>query len=332
MPELRKITARAPSNLAFVKYWGRKDEVLAIPTNGSVSVALDGMHSTTTVEFSDAQKEDSMVLNGKALSGFALERVTEQLDRIRNMAKIQLKARVVSTNSFPTGTGLSTSASGFAALTLAGTKAAGLELSEKELSIFARQSSSGSACRSIPAGFCEWYDGTTSETSFAESFLPPEHWDLSFLAAVVSSKPKHLPSTIGHRGAQTSPFFETRDSLMPNRIKKVKKYLKEKDFALLGEAMEAEALELHAIMLTQKPALIYWSAGTVALMQMCQKWREDGVIEAYFSVNTGQDIYFMVRRKDEELLKTILQKTGMVKELILNHPGMGARIINKHLF
>lgn len=328
----KKATAVAPSNLAFIKYWGRKDEELFLPANGSVSVALDGMKTTTTVEFSDDFTTDSVTLNGLLLEGFGLARVVKHLDRIRDLAQIGQKVRVVTNNSFPTGTGLSTSASGFAALTMAACAAVGLELSSKELSILARKSSSGSACRSIPDGFSEWYDGDSSETSYAESFLPADYWDLSFVVAVVSDKPKHVPSTVGHASAQTSPFFETRRSLMPGRIEKTKELLKKKDFTALGELVEAEALELHTIMLTQKPALIYWSPGTVVLMQTCQKWREEGEIEAYFSLNTGQDMYFMVRSKDEAKLVSMLEQTGIVKEIIINHPGKGAVLSDDHLF
>src|SRR3989338_6357678 len=140
-----KATAIAPSNIAFIKYWGRKDEALRLPENGSISMNLNNLLTTTTVEFSPAFTGDSFSLNGVE-DAEEQQRVIKHLDRIRQAAKIAEKARVVSRNNFPTGTGLSSSASGFAALTVAGAKAAGLNFSEKELSILARQGS-GSACR-----------------------------------------------------------------------------------------------------------------------------------------------------------------------------------------
>src|SRR3989304_6673895 len=169
---MNKATAIAPSNIAFTKYWGRKDEVLRLPENGSISMCLSDLLTTTTVEFSENYTKDEVIINGGGLEAGEAERVIKHLDRVRKMANISLKAKVVSNNNFPTGTGLSSSSSGFAALTLAASKAAGLNLSEKELSILARQGS-GSACRSIPDGFVEWLDGDTNETSYAVSLYPP---------------------------------------------------------------------------------------------------------------------------------------------------------------
>src|SRR3989344_2976508 len=155
-----KETAIAPSNIAFTKYWGRKDELLRLPENGSVSMSLSNLLTTTTVEFSKDYEKDEVIINGKTPKDIEIERVVTHLDRVRKLAKINLKAKVSSNNNFPIAVGLSSAASGFAALTLAASKAAGLNLSEKELSILARQAS-GSACRSIPNGFVEWLDGNT---------------------------------------------------------------------------------------------------------------------------------------------------------------------------
>src|SRR3989344_8520297 len=151
-----KAKAVAPSNIAFVKYWGRKDETLRLPENGSISMNLSGLQTTTIVEFSDKLEEDEIIING-VKEDLENNRAVKHLDRVRGLANIKTKAKVVTENNFPTGTGLSSSASGFAALTLAAAVAAGLKLSEKELSILARQGS-GSACRSIPDGFVEWLD------------------------------------------------------------------------------------------------------------------------------------------------------------------------------
>jgi diphosphomevalonate decarboxylase len=144
-----KATAKAPANIAFVKYWGKKDSSIRLPLNSSVSMNLDNVFTITTVEFSPYLAKDKIEIVGEKLSGEGIKRVVSHLDRIRKLAKIKQKARVKTKNNFPKGSGIASSASGFAALTLAATKAAGLDLSEKELSILARLGS-GSACRSIP--------------------------------------------------------------------------------------------------------------------------------------------------------------------------------------
>src|SRR3982074_336513 len=142
-----KATALAPSNIAFIKYWGKKDEDLRLPENGSISMNLSNLLTTTTVEFDPNYKDDEIFINDDLDYLMARKRVIAHLDRIRSKAKIKDKAKVVSKNNFPSGTGLSSSASGFAALTVAAASAAGLKLSEKELSVLARLGS-GSACRS----------------------------------------------------------------------------------------------------------------------------------------------------------------------------------------
>jgi len=146
-----KATAIAPSNIAFTKYWGRKDEILRLPENGSISMCLSNLLTTTTVEFSPNYTKDEITINGGGLEENEAERIIKHLDRVRKLANTNHKAKMVSNNNFPSGTGLSSSASGFAALSLAASKAAGLDLNEKDLSILARLGS-GSACRSIPSG------------------------------------------------------------------------------------------------------------------------------------------------------------------------------------
>lgn len=324
-----KVTAVAPSNIAFTKYWGKKDEVLRLPENGSVSMNLSNLLTTTTVEFSDKYKGDEIIVDGIQEEGPS-KRAIQHLDRVRKLANIDKKAKVVSNHNFPSGTGLSSSASGFAALTLAASKAAGLDLAEKELSILARQGS-GSACRSIPGGFVEWLDGDTSDTSYAVSIFPPNHWKIVDVVAVVSTGKKDVPTSAGHKTAQSSPFMKVRLISMKEKNKKVKKLIEQKKFSEFGELLEAEALELHAIMLTQKPALIYWTPGTLQIMKLTAHWKAQG-LPVYFTINTGQDIHLICEQKNVEAVKSKLKELEEVKAIIVNTPGEGARLTNQHLF
>src|SRR3989344_7712795 len=203
-----KATAVAPSNIAFIKYWGKRDEDLRIPLNSSISMNLSNLLTTTTVEFNPDFKKDLIIINDQE-EGDEGSRVIKHLDRIRKLAKIKHKAKVISKNNFPTGTGLSSSASGFAALTLAASKAADLSLSEKELSILARQGS-GSACRSIPDGFVEWLDGNTNETSYAVSLYPPSFWDLSIVVVLAGSEEKSVLTSEGMQLVKSNSFYPVR--------------------------------------------------------------------------------------------------------------------------
>ena len=182
---MSKTTIKASSDIALVKYWGKKDEVLRLPENGSISIVLDGLDTITTVEFDESIFADSVQIQGDVidLSSREHRRVIKHLDRIRALAGVSLKAKVVSENTFPRGTGLSSSGSGMAALTYAATKALGLELSEKELSILSRQAS-GTACRCACGGFVEWLDGDTSDTSYSHTVFNADYFDIRDVVAV----------------------------------------------------------------------------------------------------------------------------------------------------
>ena len=324
-----KATAVAPSNIAFIKYWGKRDEGLRIPMNGSISMNLSNLLTTTTVEFSPNFKKDVIIVNNKQEVNEGI-RVIKHLDMVRSLANIKYKAKVVTKNNFPTSTGLSSSASGFAALTLAASNAASLNLSEKVLSILARQAS-GAACRSIPDGFVEWLDGDRNETSYAVSLFPPNYWDIVDVVVIVSKNKKEVSTTEGQRLANSSPFFPVRLARIKDKIKLIKKYMQEKNFPLFGELVEQEALELHAIMLTSIPPLIYWLPETINVMHAVQKWRNEG-LEVYFTVNTGQNIHLICQKKDAKLVVKKAKEISEVQNTIINYPSNGAHLVSTHLF
>lgn len=324
-----KATAVAPSNIAFIKYWGRTDEDLRLPANSSISMNLSELLTRTTVEFSPDFQSDAVTVNGKT-DPVTSERVCHHLDRVRKLAKVNFSARVVSENSFPSSTGLSSSAAGFAALTVAAVAALDLRLTEKELTVLARFGS-GSAARSIPDGYVEWITGKNSESSYAYSLFPPEYWDICDIVAVVSNKKKIVPTSEGQRFAESSLFFKTRLDRIVNKISRIKKYLDEKDFQRFGELVEEEALELHAIMLTSNPPLIYWLPETVQLIHGIRELRSAG-LPIFFTLNTGQDVHILCKSADARETEKQLQNRPEVKKLYVNHPAKGARVVNTHLF
>lgn len=327
-----KKTAIAPSNIAFIKYWGKKDEVLRLPENGSIAMCLSNLLTTTTVEFSKDFTKDSVQLlkDNKLITpdDEFVEKAIKHLDRIRKIAKTLDRAKIVTHNNFPASTGLSASASGFAALTVAGAAAAGLKLTEKELSIIARQGS-GSACRSIPDGFVEWLDGDTSENSYAKSIYPPDYWDLVDVVAIVSTDKKDIATSLGQKTTGTNPFFPARQSHMKEKITQIKKYMKEKNFGEFGKLIESEALELHAIFLTS--GLLYLLPESLAVIKEVRKWRAAG-LEAYFTLNTGQNVHIICEAKNEGKVIAKLKKLSYVKEIISNTPSIGTHLSESHLF
>lgn len=323
-----KATAIAPANIAFIKYWGKEDRNLRLPTNDSISMNLSNLLTTTTVLFDRLFTEDSVLIDNQK-NQVSSKRVIEHLDRIRKLAGVKLKAKVVSVNNFPTSRGLSSSASGFAALTLAGSAALGLKLSEKELSALARLGS-GSAARSIPSGFVEWKKGDSHANSYASSLYPKNWWKILDIVAVVGMEKKDIPTSEGQKFADDNPFFRTRLQLLPAKITRLKKYLQEKNFTLFAELVEEEALELHAIMLTSRPSLIYFLPQTITIIKEVRSWRSEGVA-AYFTLNTGQDVHILCQEKDKETVLERLENLS-VKKIIVNYPADGAKSTGAHLF
>ena len=326
----QKATALANANIAFVKYWGNRDAVRRVPLNDSISMNLDHATTTTTVEFDAALNEDQVVIGGAEAQGAARNRVIVHLDRVRALAHVETKARVESRNSFPAGAGIASSASGFAALTVAATRAAGLDLNERELSMLARQGS-GSACRSVPAGFVEWIAGSGSADSHAVSIAPPSHWDLRDVIAIVSTQEKQIGSTAGHAAAATSPFLATRVGALPVRFHRVRRAVLAKDLSLLGPALEEDALELHFVAMTSRPPVFYWTPGMVRVIQAAQRWRAEG-LAVYFTLDAGPTVHLICESKDADQVTARTREIADVQQVIVNAPGGAAHLIDDHLF
>lgn len=301
-----KATAQAPANIAFIKYWGRRDKLLRLPYNPSISMNLSACTTTTTVEFSNDFETDTVT------EGFGTERIIEHIDRIRKIAGSHDKAHVSTANSFPMSAGIASSASGFAALTLAAAAALALHLSEKELSALARLGS-GSACRSIPDGFVKW------EGDYAYSLYPPDYWDLRDIIVVTQNTAKEVSSSAGHDNVKTSPFFEKRLQEIPKRIQKIEIALAEKNFKMFGELIEEDCLDMHHVMATQNPPLLYWNNETRNIMDIIKKRS----VPAYFTIDAGPNVHVICEGKDEQNVIELLKG----KTIIINSPAKGAHLI-----
>ena len=320
-----KATAIACANIAFIKYWGQRDAELNLPANSSLSMNLAGLTTVTTVEFSPDYDDDVVILDGREETGAARQRIVAHLDRVRAMAGLGARARVISRSSFPVGAGLASSASGFAALSLAASRAAGLELSERELSILARFGS-GSACRSVPGGFSEWTAGASNEESFARQVAPPEHWKLRDVIAIVSRAHKRVGSTEGHVRAPTSHFYQARVASVADRLAQAKTALLKKDLVTLGRIMEEDAISMHAVMMTSRPPIYYWLPSSVRLIHEVQSWRAGG-LEVYFTFDAGPNAHLICQAADQAEVERRLEDMEEVLEVIVSGPGPAAQVI-----
>lgn len=315
--------ARAHADIALIKYWGKQDEVLRLPVNDSLAISLEALSTTTKVTFDDSLESDQVVIGGQEFEANSKQatRVIKHLDRIRDLAGEKRHARVESKNSFPSGTGLSSSGSAFAALTMAATKALGLKLSTKQLSFLARQGS-GSACRSVTGGIVQWFKGSDSDSSYSKTVFAHDYWDIRDVIAVVSDQTKLVSSTAGHKLAPTSPLFKARLSHVEDRLKQVKKAIMQKDFQALGEAVEQECFEFHAIAMTSRPSLFLWLPGSVAVFLAVRALRDQGV-PAYATVNTGHNIQVLTLCEYESKVARALKSTPGVKSIIRSKISAG---------
>jgi diphosphomevalonate decarboxylase len=326
---MSKATAVANPNIAFIKYWGKIDEKLNLPANRSVSMNLAALTTVTTVEFRPGLRVDTVSINDRPANGQALDRVTRHLDRVRSLAGTSIRARVASRNDFPAGTGLASSSSAFAALSLATAQAVGLELSERDLSRLARLGS-GSACRSVPAGFCLW-EGKSDETSFARQVAKPEHWDLVDVIAIVSLGHKEVGSQDGHTLAPTSPLHKARLAAVPGWLSVVLEGIERRDLAAMGPSLEKEALAMHGVMMTSSPSLLYWTAGTVTVLQAVRTWRSGG-LAVYCTLDAGPNVHCLCEAKDALEVERRLRNLEGVVDVLVSGVGEGVRLVAYHLF
>jgi len=320
-------TAIANPNIAFIKYWGDKDPSLRIPANGSISMNLDNLYSKTTVSYEPTLARDELILDGRVPGDIAVERVTRFLDHVRQLAGISDYARVTSENNFPTGAGIASSASAFAALSLAASSAAGLHLDESALSRLARRGS-GSACRSVPAGFVEWQAGEDDGSSFAFSIGPPEHWQLHDCIAIVSQEHKETGSRDGHLLAQTSLLQDARIADTSRRLDLCRQAILKRDFQAFAEIVELDSSLMHAVMMTSQPRLIYWQPATLAVMQAVIAWRRRGT-PVCFTIDAGPNVHVITPGDhSSRVIADLIQIPGVSKVLV-SRPGGGVRLSNE---
>lgn len=324
-----KKTACAFSNIAFIKYWGVTNSALRIPFNNSISMNLSNLKTITTVEFSPQREDDEIIIDGQE-NQKVNKRIVDHLNRIRVLSKSSYFAKVVSQNNFPASSGLSSSASGFAALTLAATAAINLNLTEKELSIQARIGS-GSASRSIPGGFVQWQKGDSSDNSYAYTLFPQSYWSIVDVVAIISDRTKTISTTEAQSNVLTSPFIEERLKRIEDKITNLKKAISERNFIKFGEIIESECLEFHSIVMTQTPALIYLFPQTLALMHLTRELRFQG-LQVYFTLNTGHNVHLICQEKDKDKLVDKLSKLDFIKKTIINFPAGKATLLSDHLF
>ncbi|HEX2252438.1 MAG TPA: diphosphomevalonate decarboxylase [Thermoanaerobaculia bacterium] len=336
---VRRATVTAPANIAFVKYWGARDLARAVPVNPSISMTLARCVSRTSVERLDGAGADEVWLAaGPAEVGAAAaapidpgeafrRRVTAHLGELRRRLGVEgQRYRVTTANSFPAAAGIASSASGFAALAVAVAAVAGRQAAPEELSALARASGSGSASRSVLGGYVEWpAPGSPEDDPRAVQLAPADHWDLRDVIAVVESGAKEVSSLDGHRRAASSPHFARRLELLPERLRRVRRAIAERDVHALGETIEEEAIELHLVAMSSHPPVYYWNPGTVEVLAAVRALRASGV-PAWSTMDAGANVHVLCPPEAEEAVAERLGRVAAVERLIRDGVGAGPRV------
>ena len=322
------VVVQAQPNIALVKYWGKRDEVLNLPAVGSLSITLNRLWTRTGVRFVPGQSGDRVRLNGRS-DDVAARRVSAFLDLLRQRAGIDWGAEVDSHNNFPTAAGLASSASGFAALALAAACSLGLGLEPKELSALARRGS-GSAARSVFGGFVEWAHGQRAdgEDSIARPLRGCDHWPLRVVVAVTSTVSKAIGSTQGmRRTAATSPYHRAWIDTQETDLDAARIAIMARDFEALAAVSEHSCLKMHALAMAATPGLLYWNGATLEAIHAIRSLRDNGV-PVFFTVDAGPQVKAVCLPEAAEAVAIALGAITGVLDVIECGLGEGAHVLS----
>lgn len=309
-------TARAFTNIALIKYWGKKNQQLKLPWTNSLSLTLDRFYTDTTSEIIDSDK-DVIYLNESLLDEQKSKRIVNYLNNTRKQFGFTEHFKINSINHVPTSAGFASSASGFAALAASIDQTMDLKLTKTQLSILARNGS-GSASRSIYGGFVEWIAGDNNENSYAVPIDENPDIDLEVLSVVVNQKAKKISSTIGmEKSVETSPFYPNWVKLVSSETIEIKEAIKQKDIQKIGEIAEHNAMSMHALTLSANPAFTYFEPKTVEIIHLIQELRQKGIM-AYVTIDAGPNVKILGTHKSIEQVKTYLNNLSDVTTVVAN--------------
>jgi len=311
------VVVRANANIALIKYWGKRDEALLLPTKSSLSVTLDGLVTETRIAFYDGES-DSVRLDGDVLSGEKAKKITQFLDLFRKQFSVSRRFMIFSSNSFPTAAGLASSASGFAALAYGLDKLCETGLDDRGLSILARQGS-GSASRSLFGGFAVWHKGVLADgsDSFGEQLFGESHWsEFRLLVVLLTQEEKSVSSRDAMRCSQaTSPSYGEWVKVSEQRIPAMQRAIGARDFETVGVLAEEDCLGMHQTMHDSIPSTNYWLPASVAVMDAVRTLRDEG-FSCYFTMDAGANVKILCLDSVAELVREQIAEIEGVQGII----------------
>ncbi|MBG9983184.1 diphosphomevalonate decarboxylase [Aerococcaceae bacterium DSM 111020] len=312
---------RAHTNIALIKYWGKRDQELYLPMTSSLSLTLESLYTDTKVLFSPNLKNDTFTLNYQKQSQEETKKIIRFVDLFRKESGIHLPVSIESINHVPTAAGLASSASAFAALSAAINDALQLNFSSEKLSTFSRQGS-GSSTRSLFGGLAMWHRGYGhhSDSSYAEE-IDSADWDIGMLIVVINSQQKKISSRIGMQHTiESSPFYELWPREVEQDLDQMLQAIKQRDIDAMGRIAEHNAMKMHATMLAANPSFNYFEPKTLVAINKVQQMRDQG-LSCYYTMDAGPNVKILCPFSQIEQIKKILMEDFNEDQLIISLPG-----------
>lgn len=313
-------TAIAQPNIALIKYWGKRDVARNLPAVGSISITLCDLFTRMRVEFDAQLSADELTVNEMPDAGM-LPRLSACLDRVAGPRRSS--ARITSTCNFPIAAGLASSASSFAALTVAGAAASGREPGVDELASLAGRAS-GSAARSLLGGFVEL--SNSDDDIQVRELLTPADWPLAVVVAITQPGPKRVGSTEAMEiSRKTSPFYTRWVDGQEQDLATARAAVLERDFDRLSAIAEHNCLKMHSIMWASRPPVVYWNAATMRCLQTVRQLQGDGT-PVFFTIDAGPQVKAVCLPEAAGRVEAALRATPGVVDIMSSGLGAGARL------
>lgn len=332
---MKKIGWRSPSNIAFVKYWGKGPG--QIPCNASISMTLNAAYTDTVIELHEKHRNDievSYFFEGKINPDFE-RKILVYLEQTKDFYPVlrEHALTIRSENSFPHSTGIASSASAFGALALGLLSASGYEEGDfNQRASFLARLGSGSACRSIYGGYNLWgkLDGQSNpsdEYAVPLTEIHPDFQQMNDAILIVDDTPKKVSSSAGHHLMKDHWYAKNRFAQADFHAKEMIKILKTGDFQQFSSVIEQEALALHAMMMTSAEAYMLLKPGTIRAIEEVRKLRNEYKLKICFTLDAGPNVHVIYPKDDEKQIVSYLEDhlRSQVKEIIYDSMGNGPK-------
>lgn len=323
---MTKCTAQAHAIQGLIKYHGLKDQKLRLPYHDSISVCVQKLTTTTTIETSRDFAEDSMEINGSTPQEKEAARILAVINPLRKLAKSKAHFKMKSSNSLPKGKGLGFSAAAFAAVAYATNNVLGLNLDSGHLSEYARLGA-GSASRSLVGGFSIWY-AKRNGRSYARQLDDGARLKLAMGIVPIESQVK---TDMAHEESVKSPFFSSRVKEVNPMLKQMQLAIKKCDLDTICQLTETESLNLHAVTMTGSNSLILMSPDTIRIIQRIRQLRLEDHIPVWYSLDTGPSVFINTHQEHlDSVCDDIQRNTGFSP--LKSTVGGPAHQVDAHLF